>query len=208
MNPSDRVTTIGIAGASGSGKTLLAQALQIALRPQAGPILSQDWYYRDLSNLSFEQRCRENFDHPDALDFPLLIQHLEILKKGNSISHPVYDFSTHLRQTKFVHYKPQSVVILEGILILAQAELRRLLDIKIFVETSPDICLIRRLRRDITERGRSLDSVLHQYQTSVRPMFMKYVRPSREHGDLVVSGEDETDQNVKIICAHFLRQTN
>ncbi|HNR67248.1 MAG TPA: uridine kinase [bacterium] len=207
MDSPRTVITIGIAGASGSGKTVLANALRHALQPRAGEVLSQDHYYRDISHLSYEERCRENFDHPDAIDFALLARQFEQLKKGRDIDHPVYDFSTHLRQTQTAHYAPQSIVILEGILILSRPDLCRLLDHKIFVDTPADICLIRRLRRDMRERSRNIESVLQQYERTVRPMFLEYVQPSQKQADLTVSGEEDSAHNVQMILQRFRMAT-
>ncbi len=177
---------IGISGASGSGKTLVANTLYELLGSEKVVILQEDSYYKDLSYLPFEERVRYNFDHPDAFDHNLLIDHLHRLLRGESIEHPIYDFKTHSRKKETRRVGPHQIIILEGILILAVPEVREMMDIKIYIDTPPDICFIRRLKRDIHERGRSVDSVIKQYEETVRPMYLQFVEPSKRYADLII----------------------
>ena len=177
---------IGIAGASGSGKTLVAHTLYKQLGTEKVVNLQEDSYYRDLEHLAFEERVKFNFDHPDAFDHQLLRKHISLLLKGKTIKHPVYDFTTHTRKKETRKVGPHEIVILEGILILAIPELRELMDIKIYIDTPADICFIRRLQRDMEERGRSVDSVIKQYQETVRPMYLQFVEPSKRYADIII----------------------
>jgi uridine kinase len=177
---------IGISGASGSGKTLVAQTLYDTLGSQQVVTLQEDSYYKDLSHLPFEKRTQFNFDHPDAFDHALLITHLKDLLNGETIQHPVYDFTTHTRKKTTKTLGPHRIIILEGILVLTIPELRDLMDIKIFVDTPADICFIRRLQRDIHERKRTVESVINQYQNTVRPMFMQFIEPSKRYADIII----------------------
>lgn len=177
---------IGIAGASGSGKTLVAHTLYELLGTDKVVNLQEDSYYKNLSHLSFAERAKFNFDHPDAFDHDLLIKHAALLMQGKTIKHPVYDFTTHSRKKETRKVGPHQIIILEGILILAIAELRNLMDIKIYIDTPADICFIRRLQRDINERGRSVDSVIKQYQETVRPMYLQFVEPSKRYADIII----------------------
>jgi len=177
---------IGIAGGSGSGKTLVAQTLFRELGSDRVVIIQQDAYYKDLSHLPMEERARQNFDHPDALDNELLVRHIKALLAGETIEQPIYDFTTHSRKKETRRVGGQDIIILEGILILDNPELRRLMDIKIYVDTDPDIRFIRRLKRDIQERGRSLESVIQQYEESVRPMHLQFVEPSKRYADIII----------------------
>ena len=181
---------IAVAGGSGSGKTFLAEQLATALADRRPLLLSQDYYYRDRSDLSFSQRQTINYDHPDAIEFSLLIEQLQALCARKSITHPVYDFSQHNRRAETIATAPSDIILLDGILLLAVPELAPLLDVKIFVDTAMDICFIRRLQRDTAERGRSVQSVIDQYTATVRPMYLQYVYPSRQNADMIVSGEE------------------
>ncbi len=183
---SKRGILIGISGASGSGKTLVAQTLFDLLGSEKVVILQEDSYYKDLSHLPFEERAKYNFDHPDAFDHDLLIEHLKLLLQGESIEHPIYDFTTHSRKKETRRVGPHEIIILEGILLLAIPELREMMDIKIFIDTAPDICFIRRLKRDLEERGRTVDSVINQYQKTVRPMYLQFVEPSKRYADIII----------------------
>jgi uridine kinase len=185
MSPFECIT-IGIAGGSGSGKTTVAQAILGDSDPQAVAYLAHDGYYKNLTDLARSQREIVNFDHPDSLDTPLLIEHLKELKSGRSIEMPVYDFTTHTRTTATRRVDPHPILLVEGILIFADRSLRELFDIKIFVDTDPDIRFIRRLQRDISERGRTLESVIRQYLTTVRPMHLEFVEPSKRYADVVI----------------------
>jgi len=177
---------IGIAGGTGSGKTLVSKTIVQTIGSDRILAFQQDAYYRDLSHISFEHRCQQNFDHPEAFDRELLLAHLTDLKMGKAIQQPQYDFTTHSRRKEFVVIYPQPVIILEGILIFVDPELRDLVDIKVFVDADADIRLIRRLHRDIRDRGRSIDSVLEQYQKFVRPMHLQYVEPSKRYADIII----------------------
>ncbi|RMG68277.1 MAG: uridine kinase [Calditrichaeota bacterium] len=177
---------IGIAGASGSGKTLVAQTLVDSLGSEKVLCLQEDAYYKDLSHLPFEERTRFNFDHPEAFDHDLLVAHLKMLLTGQAIEHPIYDYATHSRRPETRRVEPRPIIILEGILVLAVPELRALMDIKIFIDTPPDICFIRRLERDIRERGRTVDSVIAQYKSTVRPMYLQFIEPSKRYADIII----------------------
>lgn len=177
---------IGVAGGSGSGKTTVAEALIEAIEGVA--LVEHDWYYRHMPHLSYEQRSRVNYDHPDSLETDLLVEHLEALRAGRPVDRPVYDFTEHLRAERTIPLAPAPVVVVEGILVLADDALRSLLDLKVFIDTDPDLRLARRLERDIRERGRSVDSVLAQYLATVRPMHNEFVEPSKRHADLIIPG--------------------
>jgi len=181
----DRPLFIGLAGGSGSGKTTIAEEVVDRLDGKVA-LLHHDAYYRHRVDLSFEERTRVNYDHPDSLETGLLVEHLERLRSGLAIEHPVYDFAIHLRSEETQRIEPARVVIVEGILVLSDARLRSELDLKIFVDTDPDLRLARRIERDITERGRSVGSVLTQYFATVRPMHLEFVEPSRRYADLII----------------------
>lgn len=180
------VILIGIAGGTGSGKTLVARRVLEDLPADQFAMVQQDSYYRNLSHLDFEQRSAQNFDHPEAIDIDLLLSHIQELLQGKSIQRPVYDFSRHLRLAETHTIGPHPLIVLEGILVLAYKQLRELMDIKLFVDTDADIRLIRRLKRDIRDRGRSLESVLDQYKKSVQPMHLEFVEPSKRFADLII----------------------
>lgn len=177
---------IGISGASASGKSLLANTIVNELGSDQVVIISEDSYYKDHSNIPFEERAKINYDHPDAFDHELLLNHLIQLQEGKSIEIPIYNHSQHIRETRTRPIGNHAIIVLEGILLFVEQKLRELMDIRIYMETSLDICLIRRLKRDIKERGRSLDSVLKQYEDTVRPMYMQFIDPSKRHADLIV----------------------
>jgi uridine kinase len=177
---------IGVAGGTGSGKTTVAHEVLKRAGTEQISLIQHDAYYRDLGDLSPSQRAMQNFDHPDALDNELLIAHLKELKAGRAIEMPVYDFTTHTRTAETRRVEPYRVVLLEGILIFADGALRRLMDVKIYVDTDPDIRFIRRLERDIAERGRTMDSVIHQYLATVRPMHQEFVEPSKRYADVII----------------------
>jgi len=177
---------IGIAGGSGSGKTLVAKNIYADLGSDRVIRICHDSYYKDLSHLPPEERNKTNFDHPDAIDTDLLVEHLRCLLRGETIEQPVYNFVTHTRNEETLTIGPHSIIVLEGILIFENQALRELMDIKIYVETDPDIRLIRRLRRDILERGRSMESVINQYEQSVRPMHLQFVEPTKRYADIIV----------------------
>jgi uridine kinase len=177
---------IGLAGGSGSGKTTVANVILERVGAQHIAYLPHDAYYKDLSNLDPTQRAMINFDHPNSLDTELLTQHVKILITGQAIDLPVYDFRIHTRTNLTIRINPQPVIIVEGILIFAEPELRQLFDVKIFVDTDPDIRFIRRLQRDINERGRTTESVVQQYLTTVRPMHLEFVEPSKRYADVII----------------------
>ena len=181
----NNILVIGIAGGTGSGKTTLMKNL-IERFGDVVTVLSHDNYYRCLDHLTFEERTRVNYDQPAALETDLMARHLDELRHGNAIDCPIYDFTQHNRAAETLRIKPTQVIIVEGILIFENRELRDLMDIKIFVDTDADVRLCRRIKRDVNKRGRSLESVLTQYQTTVKPMHEKYVEPSKKYADLVV----------------------
>ena len=179
------ILVIGIAGGTGSGKTTLMKNL-IQRYGDSVCVLSHDNYYRRLDHLTYEERCKINYDEPAALETDLMAHHLDLLRQGESIQCPVYDFTNHNRSDETITVHPNRVIIVEGILIFENEPLRNLMDIKIFVDTDADVRLCRRIKRDVNKRGRSLESVLEQYQTTVKPMHEKYVEPSKRFADLVV----------------------
>ena len=181
----NNILVIGIAGGTGSGKTTLMTNL-IQRFGDVVTVLSHDNYYRRLDHLTFEERTKINYDEPAALETDLMSRHLDELRHGNAIDCPIYDFTQHNRSADTMRIIPRQVIIVEGILIFENKELRDLMDIKIFVDTDADVRLCRRIKRDVNQRGRSLDSVLKQYQTTVKPMHEKYVEPSKKYADLVV----------------------
>ena len=179
------ILVIGIAGGTGSGKTTLMKNI-IGSYGDSVTVLSHDNYYKRRDELTYEQRCLINYDEPDALETDLMAMHLDKLRQGEAIDCPVYDFTQHNRSDKTVEIVPKSVIIVEGILIFENQPLRDLMDIKIFVDTDADVRLCRRIKRDVNKRGRTLESVLTQYQTTVKPMHEKYVEPSKKYADIVV----------------------
>ncbi len=177
---------IGIAGGTGSGKTTFSQELVSRLQTDRIVYISHDSYYKDLSNLPFEERIKQNFDHPDSLETDLMVQHLLSLKAGKSVDIPVYNFETYTRTPEVEHISPQPVILVEGILIFAIKELRDIMDVRIFVDTDPDIRFMRRLKRDIEDRGRTMESVYNQYLKEVRPMHEAFVEPSKRYADVII----------------------
>lgn len=178
-----------VAGGSGSGKTYFVSKLMDTLTPAEAVLISQDNYYKNLSHLSLEERAEVNFDHPDSIDFPLIAEHMQLLKEGGEVHIPEYDFTTHTRKNTTLSISPKPFILLEGILILGQANLVDLADLTIFVDAPDDIRILRRIKRDISERGRTVDSVIKQYTETVRPMHQKFVEPSKANADLLVDGE-------------------
>ena len=177
---------IGIAGGSGSGKTTVAQSILQRVGPERIAYLQHDEYYKDLSGLPPTQRAAINFDHPNSLETSMLVQHIEQLKQGQPVKVPIYDFSTHSRTDQTFTVNPRPVVLVEGILIFTEPVLRELFDVKIFVDTDPDLRFIRRLQRDISERGRLMETVVSQYLTTVRPMHLEFVEPSKRYADVII----------------------
>ncbi len=185
-NPAKRGILIGIAGGTGSGKTTAARNILNGIGSEDVAIVTQDSYYYDLSHLSREELLRHNFDHPDAIEWKMLVEHMKVLLSGGTVQQHVYDYSRHVRTGEFRTVGPHAVIVLEGILILYYPELREMMDIKIYVDTADDIRLMRRLRRDIQERGRTVEMVLQQYETTVRPMHEQFVEPSKRHADIII----------------------
>lgn len=181
---------IGIAGASASGKSLIAQTIYEELVAELGAgqigVITEDCYYRDQTHLTMEERVKTNYDHPNALDHDLLVQHLSQLVQGDAVNIPQYSYTEHTRMSEVTPFVPRRVIILEGILLLTDSRLRDLMDASIFMDTPLDICLLRRLVRDVQERGRTMDSVLKQYQKTVRPMFLQFIEPSKQYADVIV----------------------
>jgi uridine kinase len=186
MKSKDNPLVIAIAGGSGSGKTTVAQAILDRVGRDRIAYLPHDAYYKDLSNLPHNQRTEINFDHPDSLESDLLVEHIQKLKKWQTIDLPIYDFKNHTRTNQFTQIQPQRIILVEGILIYVEKKLRDLFDVKIFVDTDPDIRFIRRLERDITERGRTTENVVKQYLKTVRPMHLDFVEPSKRYADVII----------------------
>lgn len=190
---------IGIGGGTGCGKTTVVNTILQELPEGEVGVISQDSYYKDTSHLSFEERVKINFDHPRSIDFELLEKHLKDLKKGKSIDQPVYSFVKHNRTGDVIVTQPRKVMIVEGILILSHPEIRELFDIKIFVHADSDERLIRRLKRDITERGRDIDEVLTRYQTTLKPMHQQFIEPMKEYADIIIPNNKYNTVAVDIV---------
>ncbi|MCX5885196.1 MAG: uridine kinase [Proteobacteria bacterium] len=188
---------IGLCGGSGSGKTTIAQRIRDQLGEKEVLIFDHDPYYRDLSHLRDEEREKVNFDCPEALDLDFFIYHLRELKSGRSIKKPVYDFVHHIRKEEVVEVFPKNVILVEGILVFVDQRLRDLMDLKVFIEVDADIRLIRRLTRDLFERGRSFEGVISQYLTNVYPMYKKFVEPLREYAELILNNNEEDEKETK-----------
>lgn len=181
-----KVTIIGIAGGSGSGKSTLVSKLQEAFGTEDVATLCHDYYYKEHTDLSYEQRTQLNYDHPQAFDTDMMIEHIKMLKQGKEIERPVYSFVEHNRTSERVVVKPSNVVIIDGILIFENRELRDLMDIKVFVDTDADVRLARRILRDVCNRGRSMESVIEQYLSTVKPMHEEFVEPSKRYADVII----------------------
>lgn len=177
---------IGVAGGSGSGKTTVVREIIRNIGKRQVTVIHHDSYYRDVSDLSFDERTRINYDHPNSLETPLLVAHLNMLRAGEPVEVPVYDFTQHNRAEATETAEPRKVVIVDGLLILWDADLRRMMDIKVFVDTDADLRFIRRLKRDIQERGRTAESVIDQYTSTVRPMHLEFVEPSKRYADVII----------------------
>ena len=198
--------TIGVAGGSGAGKSTVAKVILDRVGADNITYVPHDAYYHDLSDLPHEQRQLINFDHPDSLDTELFIEHIKQLQRGESIHMPVYDFARHTRTQDELIVHPQRIILVEGILIFAEERLRELFDVRIFVDTPDDVRLIRRLRRDISERGRTLESVLDQWMLTVRPMFLRFVEPSKRYAHVIIpeGGLNEVAMDMVIARLHAL----
>ena len=177
---------IGVAGGSGSGKTTLASSILEAIGEDRIAFLPHDAYYRDQSYKTFEERLLVNYDHPDSLETELLIKHIQSLKRGEAVDMPVYDFKQHTRASTTVHIQPKPIILVEGILIFVEPKLRNQCSMKLYVDTDQDICFIRRLLRDVTERGRTVESVIDQYLKTVRPSFIEFVEPTKRFADVII----------------------
>lgn len=177
---------IGIAGGTGSGKSTIAHEIYQSLPIGSISMIEQDSYYRDQSHLTFEERIKTNYDHPDAFDTKLMIKHLKMLLDGEVIEKPMYDFEIHNRKKETVRVEPKDIIILEGIMILVEPIIRDMMDIKLFVDTDADVRIIRRITRDIKERGRTIDSVIDQYINVVRPMHLEFVEPTKRYADIII----------------------
>jgi len=194
------VTVVGIAGGTGSGKSTLGRRLVKAIGPERCALIAQDNYYHDLSHLSVEDRAAVNFDHPSSVDHGLLAEHLRILRQGEPVAMPGYDFARHVRIPAEASLRPCPVILVEGILVLVWPEVSSLMDVKIFVEAPPDVRLARRVRRDIVERGREVDGVLAQYLATVRPMHDLYSGPSVVDADFIVPGIGDNEVVVRLLA--------
>jgi uridine kinase len=194
---------IGVAGGTGSGKTTVVQEIVRRLGPDEVAVVQHDSYYRDRSGIPPAERERINYDHPDALETPLLVEHVRALLQGRAVEVPVYDFATHTRTDATVTLAPRKVVIVEGILVLAEAALRALMSIRVFVDTDADIRMIRRLTRDMRDRGRTLESVVEQYLETVRPMHLEFVEPSKRHAHIIIPEGGENFVAVDMLVARI-----
>ena len=196
---------IGIAGGTGSGKTTVVHQIMNELPSSEVGIISQDSYYKETHHLSYEERTKINFDHPRAIDFELLVAHLKDLKAGKTIEQPVYSFVTHDRTDDKILTHPRKVMIVEGILILTNPELRDMFDVKIFVDTDADEMLLRRIERDITERGRTFESVRDQYLSTVKPMYLEFAEPSKRYADIIIPRGGENKIAINMVIAKMKR---
>lgn len=192
---------IGICGGTGSGKTTIARAIVEAVGKNNVVLVEQDSYYRNLADMPLDERHQANFDHPDSIDSEMLVNHLLRLKQGRQVEMPLYDFKTHTRSDRIEIIEPKPVVLVEGILIFAEPRVLDVLDFRIFVDTPDDIRFIRRLQRDIAERGRTTESVIAQYFATVRPMHHEFVEPSKRHADLIIPEGGQTGTTVEFLCS-------
>ncbi|SHO57498.1 uridine kinase [Vibrio quintilis] len=209
MSDHRQCVIIGIAGASASGKSLIATTIYQELRAKVGDhqigVITEDCYYKDQSHLNMEQRVKTNYDHPNALDHDLLCEHLQQLTVGSAVDVPEYSYSEHTRTSNTSQMTPKKVIILEGILLLTDPRLRELMHATIFMDTPLDVCLMRRIRRDVEERGRTLESVLKQYQNTVRPMFLQFIEPSKQYADIIVPRGGKNRIAIDVLKAHIAR---
>jgi uridine kinase len=199
---------VGIAGGTGSGKSTVAENLARALPAGTVAGVEHDWYYRDRSGIPFEQRLAINYDHPDAMETELLVDHLATLRQGRAVDAPQYDFRTHQRRAERRRVEPAPVLLVEGILVLADERLRAHMDLKLFVDTDADIRLMRRIRRDMEQRGRTFAQVREQYYATVRPMHLQFVEPSKRHADLIVPEGGENRAALDVIIGGLLKATS
>ena len=199
----ERPILIGITGGTGSGKSTIAREIYKQFDEQCIAMLEQDSYYKDQSNLSFEERIKTNYDHPDAFDTTLLVAHLNLLLEGQVIEKPIYNFEIHNRMEETISVQPKEIIIVEGILVLQEKILRDMLDIKIYVDTDADVRFIRRLVRDINDRGRTTDSVINQYLNVVKPMHEQFTEPTKRHADIIIPEGGHNKVAVDIITANI-----
>jgi uridine kinase len=199
---------IGICGGTGSGKTTIARAIVDAVGRENVVLVEQDSYYRNLADMPLDERHQANFDHPDSIDSDMLVNHLIRLKQGLSIEMPLYDFVTHTRSDQIEVINPKPVVIVEGILIFSESRVLDLLDCRVFVDTPDDVRLMRRLRRDITERGRTFERTLEQYELTIRPMHFEFVEPSKRHADVIIPEGSQTGMTVDLLCSLVREKLN
>jgi len=198
-----RPLVVGVAGGSGSGKTTVVKRLLEGLEPTSASLLHHDSYYRDSPELTLEQRAAINYDHPDSLETPLMAEHLRMLLAGHAVEVPQYDFTVHRRMAETRRVEPRPLIIVDGILVLAEPELRELMDIRVFVDTDSDIRFIRRLGRDTKKRGRTVESVIRQYQQTVRPMHLEFVAPSRRHAHIIVPEGGKNEVAISMLVARL-----
>ncbi len=199
------VLVIGVAGGSGSGKTTVADEIVRRVGSDRVVVITHDRYYKDLSGVSAEQLLHHNFDHPEALETALMVEHVERLRSGRPAPVPVYDYTRHVRLPEAEWLQPRPIVLVEGILVLAEPDLRRLMDLRIFVDTDPDIRFIRRLDRDLRERGRTVESVVHQYLETVRPMHLEFVEPSKRWADVIIPEGGFNVAALDLVISHILQ---
>jgi uridine kinase len=199
---------IGIAGGTGSGKSTVARRIYESLHLDSAAFIDQDSYYQDLADLTLEERKQVNFDHPDSLDNGLLAEHLAALAERRPVEKPVYDFAAHTRSGRVTRVAPRDVVLVEGILLFVEPALRDLFDLKIFVDAEADVRFIRRLKRDVEERGRSVDSVIEQYLTTVRPMHHDFVEPSKRYADIILPRGGSNTPGISVIAARVRERLN
>src|SRR6185295_17158776 len=192
---------IGVAGGSGSGKTTVVRRIIESIGNDQVTVLEHDRYYRDRNDLRLEERAALNYDHPDSLETDLLVRHLHELRAGRAVELPTYDFARHARQSATVPVSPRKAIIVEGILVFTDAALRDLMDVKVFVDADDDIRFIRRLRRDLTERGRTLESVIDQYESTVKPMHLEFVEPTKRYADLIVPQGGNNDVAIGLLLS-------
>jgi uridine kinase len=202
--PEKRPFVVGVSGGTGSGKTTVSRTIQAAVGPERIAYLQHDSYYNDHSHLSPEERAHGNYDHPDSLDTPLLVRHLQELCNWKAVEVPIYNFATHTRTSMTERVEPAPIILLEGILIFSEKELRELIDMRIYVDTDADIRFIRRLHRDIAERGRTLDSIIDQYMSTVRPMHLEFVEPSKRYADIIVPEGGNNRVAMEMIVSRIL----
>ena len=199
---------IGICGGTGSGKTTIARAIVETVGAENVVLVEQDSYYRNLADMPLDERHQANFDHPDSLDSDMLVNHLIRLKQGLAVEMPLYDFVSHTRSDQIVIIHPRPVVIIEGILIFAEPRVLDLLDVRVFVDTPDDIRLMRRLERDINERGRTFERTLEQYRRTIRPMHFEFVEPSKRHADIIIPEGAQTGVSVEFLCSLVREKLN